>query len=82
MDTCVCIRNQFPIKLILIQYCKLTIHLYKLKAEFWKTLMSRDSWSSLNSQDSRYDAGDARVGAEIETLSEVAFSWALVSFCF
>ena len=36
--------------------------------------MSRNSWSSLNSQDSRYDAGDARVGAEIEPLSEVAFS--------
>ena len=36
--------------------------------------MSRDSWSSLDSQDSRYDAGDGRVGAEIETLSEVAFS--------
>ena len=36
--------------------------------------MSTDSWSSLNSQDSRYDAGDARVGAEIEILSEVAFS--------
>ena len=42
--------------------------------------MSRDSWSSLDSQDSRYDAGDGRVGAEIETLSEVAFSWAVVSF--
>ena len=37
-------------------------------------LMSRDSWSSLDLQDSRYDAGDGRVGAEIETLSEVAFS--------
>ena len=36
--------------------------------------MSTDSWSSLNSQDSRYDAGDARVGAEIEIFSEVAFS--------
>ena len=45
-------------------------------------LMSRDSWSSLDSQGSRHDAGDARVGAEIETLSEVAFSWALVSFGF
>ena len=36
--------------------------------------MSRDLWSSLDSHDSRYDAGDGRVGAEIETLSEVAFS--------
>ena len=36
--------------------------------------MSRESWRSLNSQDSRYDARDGRVGAEIETLSEVAFS--------
>ena len=36
--------------------------------------MSRDSWSSLDLQDSRYDAGDGRVGAEIKTLSEVAFS--------
>ena len=36
--------------------------------------MSRDSWSSFDSQDSRYDAGDGRVDAEIETLSEVAFS--------
>ena len=37
-------------------------------------LMSRNSWSSLNSQDSRYDAGDGKLGAEIETFSEVAFS--------
>ena len=37
-------------------------------------LMSRDSWSSLDSQDSRYDAGDGRVGAEIEILSEVELS--------
>ena len=36
--------------------------------------MSRDSWSSLDSHDSRYDFGDGRVGAKIETLSEVAFS--------
>ena len=37
-------------------------------------LTCRDPWSSLGSQDSRYDAGDGRVGAEIKTLSEVAFS--------
>ena len=36
--------------------------------------MSRDSWSSLDSHDSRYDAGDGKLGAEIETFSEVAFS--------
>ena len=43
-------------------------------------LTCRDSWSSLDSQDFRYDAGDGRLGAEIETFSEVTFSWALVSF--
>ena len=40
----------------------------------------RDPWSSLDSQDFRYDVGDGRLGVEIETLSEVAFSWAVVSF--
>ena len=43
-------------------------------------LTCRDPWSSLDSQDFRYDAGDGRLGAEIKTLSEFAFSWALVSF--
>ena len=43
-------------------------------------LTCRDPWSSLDSQDFRYNAGDGRLGAEIETLSEVSFSWALVSF--
>ena len=37
-------------------------------------LTCRDSWSSLDSQDFRYDAGDGRLGAEIETFSEVTFS--------
>ena len=37
-------------------------------------LTCRDPWSSLDSQDSRYDAGDGRVGAEIKALSEAAFS--------
>ena len=35
---------------------------------------SRDQWGSLDSHDSRYFAGDGRVGAKILTLSEVAFS--------
>ena len=39
-----------------------------------------DPWSSLDSQDFRYDAGYGRTGAEIYTISEVTFSWALVSF--
>ena len=43
-------------------------------------LTCRDPWSSLDSQDFRYDAGDGRLGAEIKTLSEFAFSWAWVSF--
>ena len=43
-------------------------------------LTCRDPWSSLDSQDFRYDAGDGRLGAEMETLSEVSFSWALVPF--
>ena len=43
-------------------------------------LTCRDSWSSLELQDFRYDTGDGRLGAEIETFSEVTFSWALVSF--
>ena len=43
-------------------------------------LTCRDPCSSLDSQDFRYNAGDGRLGAEIETLSEVSFSWALVSF--
>ena len=40
----------------------------------------RDPWISLDSQDSRYDDGYGRTGAEIYTISEVTFSWALVSF--
>ena len=43
-------------------------------------LTCRDQWSSLDSQDFRYDAGYGRTGAEIYTISEVTFSWALVSF--
>ena len=43
-------------------------------------LTCRDSWSSFNSQDFRYDAGEGRLGAEIQTLSEVEFSWAVLSF--
>ena len=35
-----------------------------------------------DSQNFRYDAGYARTGAEIKTLSEVTFSWALVSFAY
>ena len=43
-------------------------------------LTCRYPLSSLDSQDFRYDAGYTRTGAEIQTLSEVTFSWALVSF--
>ena len=34
----------------------------------------RDPWIYLDFQDFRYDAGDGRLGAEIKTLSEFAFS--------
>ena len=69
-------------QLILILCCKSTTLLCKLKPDFCFFLMltCRDSWSSLDSQDFRYDAGDGRLGAEIETFSEVTFSWAFVSF--
>ena len=39
-----------------------------------------DPWSSLDSQDFRYDVGDGILGEEIQTLYEVAFSLALVFF--
>ena len=53
--------------MIITQSCKYSIHLYKLKAQFnRKTKFTcSDHLGSLDLQDSRYDAGDGRVGAEI-----------------
>ena len=65
--------SQFPIKLILIQYSKSTVLLYKLKPLKKKKMTSRDPWGSLDSQVSKYDAAEGRVGVEILTLSEIAF---------
>ena len=65
MDTCLCIRELISYTTNINRCYKSTILLYRLKADFLKMLTCRDPWSSLYSQDFRYDTGDGRVSAEI-----------------
>lgn len=65
MDTCLCIRELISYTTNINRCYKSTILLYRLKADFLKMLTCRDPLSSLDWQDFRYDAGYARMGADI-----------------